>query len=357
MPSRTRAPQAAAADPSKPDAVIAATLQDSAALWEAVQRHSGEFIVVLDRQGIIHSCNRVDDGFTLDQVVGHSLVRCTVPESSTELLRALDEAFAHGTERQFETTVRRLDGTFSYFTLRIGPIMREGRTVAAMACCQNLRPLKDSEVALQRERQVLRRLIEVQERERQLVSYEIHDGLAQYLAGALMHFEAHRHGLAGTEPWEFVEGVRLLRAAAEESRRLIGGLRPPALDELGIVDAIESLVADARVEIPRVTFAHDLPAARLPAGLETTVFRVVQEALSNVRRHAGASWTEILLEQKPRGIHLRISDDGCGFDPAAVQDDRFGLEGIRQRCRLLGGEPRIESVPGQGTTVDVVLPA
>jgi signal transduction histidine kinase len=101
--------------------------------------------------------------------------------------------------------------------------------------------LEQSERDLQRERGMLRRLIDIQEKERQLVSYEIHDGLAQYIAGAIMHLEAHLHDLEGREPRDLMEGMRLLRAAAEESRRLIGGLRPPALDELGIVAAIESL--------------------------------------------------------------------------------------------------------------------
>ena len=91
-----------------------------------------------------------------------------------------------------------------------------------------------------RDRALLQRLLEIQERERQLVSYEIHDGIAQYLAGAIMHFQAWEAAL-GDHPGagELREGMRLLRAAADESRRLIGGLRPPALDELGIVEAIE----------------------------------------------------------------------------------------------------------------------
>ena len=216
--------------------------------------------------------------------------------------------------------------------------------------------LKQSERDLQRERRMLRRLIDIQEKERQLVSYEIHDGLAQYIAGAIMHLEAHLHHLEAREPKDLIEGMRLLRAAAEESRRLIGGLRPPALDELGIVEAIESLIADAQTEIPQVTFTHGLPDGRLPAPLETAIFRVVQESLSNARRHAKARSTSVTIEQAPGGVHVCIRDDGRGFDLAQVPDNRFGLEGIRQRCRLAGAEPRIESAPGKGTVIDVVLP-
>jgi len=208
-----------------------------------------------------------------------------------------------------------------------------------------------------RERNLLRRLLEIQERERQLVSYEIHDGLAQYLAGAIMHFEAWRAAL-GDHPGvgELREGMRLLRAAAEEARRLIEGLRPPALDELGIVAAIESLVSDARAEVPEVTFGHELGGPRLPPAVETTIFRIVQESLSNVRKHAAAHRARVDVRRAGDLVIVRVADDGRGFDPAGVPEDRFGLEGIRQRSRLMGAEPRIESLPGKGTTVEVCLP-
>ena len=208
-----------------------------------------------------------------------------------------------------------------------------------------------------RDRQLLQRLLEIQERERQLVSYEIHDGIAQYLAGAIMHFQAWEAAL-GDHPGvgELREGMRLLRAAADESRRLIGGLRPPALDELGIVEAIDSLVADARVEVPEIEFRHRLPGPRLPPGLETTIFRIVQESLSNVRKHAAARSATVAVTRAGDAVTIRVSDDGRGFDPATVPADRFGLEGIRQRTRLFGGTCRIDAAPGRGTTVEVVLP-
>jgi signal transduction histidine kinase len=200
-------------------------------------------------------------------------------------------------------------------------------------------------------------MIEIQERERQLIAYEIHDGVAQYLAGAIMHLEAWQNAL-GEHPGmgELREGMRLLHAAADEARRLIAGLRPPALDTLGIVDAIESLVSDTRAEVPEVSFGHDLPGPRLPPAVETTIFRIVQESLSNVRKHAVARSVRIELERRGDVVTLRVADDGRGFDPAVVPEDRFGLEGIRQRSRLTGGESRIVSAPGQGTTIEVRLP-
>lgn len=332
-------------------------LRDPAALWNAVCGTSGDYIVVVDRVGIIRFCNRVDDEFTLDQIVGHPLVRFTLPESTERLSRALQEVFESGEPRSVETLVAGPTGYANSFTIQLGPVTVGGRTVAAMVCAHSTRSLKESELALQRERTVLRRLLEIQERERQLVSYEIHDGLAQYLTGALMHLHASQHAErdAGAAR-ELDASIRLVQAAVDESRRLISGLRPPALDELGIAEAIESLVADARTEIAEVTFTCDLPGERLPPLLETTIFRIVQESLSNVRRHSGARSAGVHIARRGAAVHVRVHDDGGGFDPAAVPEDRFGLEGIRQRCRLLGVEPRIESAAGQGTTIEVSLP-
>jgi PAS domain S-box-containing protein len=330
---------------------------DPAVLWDAVCRTSGDYIVVVGQTGEICFANRVGDGYTTEQVVNHSMLNFTVPESAERLSRVVREVFETGEQRSLETTVRGISGELNYFSLRLGPVSVAGRTAAVIMCCENILPLKNSERTLQHERNLLRRLLEIQERERQLVSYEIHDGLSQYLTGALMHLQACQHAAPeGPGARELDEGLRLLLAAAEESRRLIGGLRPPALDELGIVEAIQSLVADARTEIPEVVFSHSLPDGRLPPQLETMIFRIVQESINNARKHAHARSVRVELERHGGHVRIVVQDDGCGFDPFRVSDDRFGLEGIRQRSRLLGAEPRIESAVGAGTTIEVMLP-
>jgi PAS domain S-box-containing protein len=331
---------------------------DAADLWEAVCRISGDSIAVVDRAGMIRFCSRVDDGWSPEQVVGRNMVELIMPEAAIQMQQVIEEVFTTGQGKSLETTVRRPDGGLDDFALRLGPVLAEGRPAAILVCCENILPLKTSEKSLQHERTLLRRLLKIQERERQLVSYEIHDGLAQYLAGAIMHLEAAEHAAAGSaEGRDLAEGLRLLRAATDEARRLIGGLRPPALDELGIIEAIETLVSDARIDVPRIDFIHCLPRRRLPPDVETTIFRIVQESLSNIRRHANAEAVSVRLEQLgDDAVRVVVQDDGVGFEPATVPDDRFGLEGIRQRARLLGGEPAITSGLGHGTTVSVTLP-
>lgn len=347
--------------PALPDAPPAGdVLRDTAALWRAVWQTSGEYVAIVDRHGMILDCNRVDDGFSTHEVIGHPFTSFTTPDCTPRLAQALEEVFATGAQQSVESTVRRTDGSLNYFLLRMGPIVVAGRTAAVLICCESVLSLKESQKTLEHERHVLRQLLEIQERERQVVAYEIHDGLAQYLAGAMMHFQALEHAAGRPPPHDLREGLRLLTAAADESRRLISGLRPPTLDELGIVDSVETLVRDARIEIPAVTFTHALPAERLAPHLETTIFRIVQESLANARRHAGASRVGVTIDriQSPPGPRIRVvvTDDGKGFDPVTVPPDRFGLEGIRQRARLLGAEASIRSQPGTGTTVAVDLP-
>jgi len=203
----------------------------------------------------------------------------------------------------------------------------------------------------------LRRLLDIQDRERTLIAYEIHDGLSQSITAAVMHLEACRpEELPGEAAAEVAEALRLLRQAAAEARRLMSGLRPPVLEGGGLEEAIITLVAAARADVPTATLDWSLAGIQLPRWLETTVFRVVQESLTNARRHAAATRIDVTVRPVGDELHVGISDDGRGFDPATVPAGRLGLEGIRQRVLLAGGQATIMSRPGEGTLIEVVLP-
>lgn len=217
-----------------------------------------------------------------------------------------------------------------------------------------------AEEAVCREQRILRQLLDLMERERKLVSYEIHDGLAQHLTGALFRLEAVRdlHARTPEEAWRTQDaGVNLLRHAVGEARGLISGLRPPILDESGVVAAIEYLICEAPDSAgPEIEFEHHLPVIRLAAPLEIALFRIVQESLSNARHHSRSPRVRIDLHQEAETVQLQIRDWGVGFATGPVPTNRFGLEGIRERARLLGGQAEIHSAPDQGTRVVVRLP-
>ncbi|MBA4018324.1 MAG: hypothetical protein C0483_14250 [Pirellula sp.] len=219
---------------------------------------------------------------------------------------------------------------------------------------------KLAQQALEAERQYLRHLIRRQDRDRQLTSYDLHDGVVQLVTGALLHLEAYRNkhshpDQAGDETIATV--THLLRDALDESRRLIGGLQPTALDEHGVIGAIEYLISQ-HVEQHglQIDFTHDLGDVRLPSIVEATVFRIVQEALHNVVRHAETRRAAVTIRRRDGEIILTIRDWGCGFRLEERNRRRYGLRGMQERSRLLNGTVRIESGPGRGTLIEVNLP-
>jgi len=212
---------------------------------------------------------------------------------------------------------------------------------------------------------VLRQLLDLQEKERKLLSYDIHDGFVQDVVSVKMILEGQMHQLSTlpeksaiksiVERFQFADDV--LGKAIRDGRRMISELRPMIIDEQGIVGAIEYLVNDTREKADiAIDFDHEIDFDRLPPLLENTVFRVVQETLSNVRRHSQCGKAEVTLFQKQDCLVISVIDDGVGFDRAAVPGARFGLQGIVERARLFGGKAQIETEPGAGTRVAVRLP-
>ncbi len=209
---------------------------------------------------------------------------------------------------------------------------------------------------LRREKEFLRELLDLQERERKLVAYEIHDGLAQKLAGALLRFQAVAP-LCKQNQDTFDAGVDLLTQSVDETRSLISGLRPPILDESGVIAAIDYLVCEQQQHgCPDIVFKHQLHCERLAPPLETALFRIVQEALTNACRHSQSDKVHVTLKEENDQIRLSVEDWGIGFDPQKVPHERYGLRGIRERVHLLGGQATVHSTPNQGTRISVRLP-
>lgn len=220
--------------------------------------------------------------------------------------------------------------------------------------------LKRTEAALERERQSLWKMLQASDHERQTISYEIHDGLAQYLAAAGMQFQAYE-ALKENSPDEarraYDTAVALVRQAHSESRRLISEVRPPIIDEIGLETALSHLVHEQRARGgPKIEFHSSVQFGRLASILENSLYRIAQEALTNACKHSESKKVTVTLSQEGQEVWLEIRDRGIGFDSGSVEKGRFGLEGIRQRVRLLGGRLTIDSKPGSGTLVQVVVP-
>jgi signal transduction histidine kinase len=165
--------------------------------------------------------------------------------------------------------------------------------------------------------------------------------------------------LDGPGPQAAVADLReLVVATLQDVRRLAVELRPKVLDDFGLVPALERLTETFAEQTGIVVrFESGLGAERLPAEVETALYRIVQESLTNIVKHAHARTISIALTRKPGTVAVVVEDDGQGFDPAGVREGGFGLEGMRERVGLLDGRLQVESSEGAGTTLVAEVPA
>ena len=151
--------------------------------------------------------------------------------------------------------------------------------------------------------------------------------------------------------------MELVRQAHAESRRLISEVRPPIIDEVGLETAISHLVHEQRKRGgPKIEFHSGVQFGKLLPVLENALYRIVQEALNNACKHSKSKKVTVTMTQEDQDVRLDVRDWGIGFDPDSVKDGHFGVEGIRQRVRLLGGRLIIESKPDSGTLIQVIVP-
>ena len=269
----------------------------------------------------------VDDAFARRFGVRAALwVPLLVADRAIGILFALDR---NGPDPRFSDDDLRLAESFS--------------RRAAVAVDRSERVARDS----------LRRVVEAQEQERRRLALELHDETGQALTSILL-------GLRGIDADDSgqLESLReLVVDTLRNVRRLAVELRPSALDDFGLVPALERLVDgfSERSRI-RVDLTARLGETRLPREVETAFYRIVQESLTNVARHSGATRVDVLLGRTPTSATLLVEDDGSGFDPGQAATSSLGLVGMRERVGLLDGRFRIESRPGQGTTIAVEVP-
>ncbi len=215
---------------------------------------------------------------------------------------------------------------------------------------------------LQRMQQIGLRIIKAQEEERRRVAREIHDGPAQALANIVLRAEFCEQ-LLMREPERVREELRrlkeMVRSSLKDIRKIIFDLRPMALDDLGLVEALRRFLIDfqERYGLP-VDFRFYGKERRFDPNFEVGLFRIIQEALNNVVKHAEATQVEVRLELREDKVIAVVRDNGRGFDKEKVEGegDHFGLLNMQERVRLLEGEIEFKTAPGKGTEVKVLIP-
>jgi PAS domain S-box-containing protein len=248
------------------------------------------------------------------------------------------------------------------FSLDELDLLRGIANQAALAIVQ-ARLFDQVSVGRERLQALSHRLVEAQEVERRRIARELHDEVGQALTVIKINLQAAQR-LKDPAAWaeHLEESIRTVQQTLQQVRNLSLDLRPSLLDDLGLVPAVRWYIdRQAQQAGLEAEFVTDLADERFSSDLEIVCFRIVQEALTNVVRHAQAERIKVGLEQHDSCLHLRIQDDGVGFDVQealhqAAGGTSLGLLSMQERVALLGGEMRIDSAPGRGTEIEVQLP-
>jgi two-component system, chemotaxis family, CheB/CheR fusion protein len=358
-------------------------------------------IITLDPQGRIQSWNPGAEktfGYTEGEVIGQSGGIIFTPEDRAAGVpeKEIETALSQGRADDERWHVRK-DGS-RFFASGVMAAMRDGDLLGCVKVMRDLTARKQMEEELRRSRdemeqrvrertqeiemgyealevemkerrasdervkELLRRVVNTQELERRRIARDLHDQLGQQLTALRLSLESLKEQCEDRASLR--EQVEHLQAAAEQIDGdvdfLAWELRPSTLDELGLAATVESFVHEwsKQFGIPADFHTAGLAGTRLPTEAEINLYRIAQEALNNVYKHAEAGRAGVILERRENHAVLIVEDDGKGFDPNEVTNmgRGLGLVSMRERASLTGGELEIQSAPGQGTTVFLRVP-
>ena len=300
-------------------------------------------------------------GYAAGEIVGKPFSLTFPPDHADELGEIREEIRLNGVVRHQDTVRLRQDGTRVEVSVSISPIKGDGGTVVGFSSiARDISERKRAEEELRRT-ELLRELSEAQERDRRRISHDLHDQMEQHLAA--LKFGLERMATAPLEGDHLSGLLELVRQLGRDVRRIALELRPSTLDDLGLHDALTNYFAEwsERSGVEVDFHGTGLEGKRLPPAIETALYRVVQEALTNVLKHSGAARVSVILER--RGGHLLaiVEDDGRGFAydedrTRPVAGGRLGLLGMKERVTGVGGTLDVETAPGRGTSLFIRVP-
>lgn len=345
-----------------------AALAESESRLRAIIDAEPEGISIVDAQARLKLINpaglRMIEADSMEQVIGKSVLDFLVPEHREAFADMLQRGLA-GESMQMTFETIGLNGRHHWVETHAVPIEENGQK-AQLAITRDITIRKQTEDTLYENARQLqklsRRVLEVQETERRRLAIELHDELGQALTAIKINLHAQEQFTNQSSTEINAENIGIVEAALQQVRRLALALRPSMLDDLGLVPALRWIAEQTEARGDLVVQLH---AARLQSRLapeiEIACFRIVQEALSNILRHAQARLVEIDLHQDADTMVLTVKDDGCGFDPAAMREralagNSMGVLGMEERATLIGGQLDIQSTPGQGSTVRLCCP-
>jgi PAS domain S-box-containing protein len=318
--------------------------------------------------GVIEECNPATTrifGYTRDELIGQTTACLHANEAMAKQFASHVNSAVEdkGFLNNFEFKMRRKDGTLFPTEHNVMPIRNEvGQLRSWVSVIQDVTERKRGEEEI---RQLPRRIIEAQEAERLRVAREMHDGVNQVIASVKMRLRQVESRVGKLNPANreiLARCDKLLVRALEENRRIAHNLRPSDLDELGLAAACQNFCKEIQART-NLTVRCDLARLkqRLSPAIELNLFRIVQEALTNIEKHAHAKVVRLRLSSEGDSIVLRIRDDGRGFAPQGSKAGKgkergIGLTNMHERALSLGGTCEVMSAPKKGTSISVHIP-
>ncbi len=311
------------------------------------------------------ACIEIFGAQSADELLGRRMLDLIEPQSHADVQSRIARILAGETMGVVYRNYLKLDGSVMEIEGKAAPIIINGAP-AVQFSMRDVTRERAAQDALLVNRQQLRvlssRVLAAQETERRRIAHELHDELGQALTAVKINLQAHQRFSAIPSGELNAENIRIVESALQHVRGLALALRPSMLDDLGLLPALRWLCQQAAgrgdMDIT-VRAAQDLP--RLNTDVETACFRITQEALTNIARHAQASNVVVALRIDDDALLTTITDNGVGFDVSvmqarASQGNSIGVLGMRERAELLGGTLLIRSQPGQGCVVELRCP-
>ncbi len=333
----------------------------------AIVASSSDAIISASLDGLVLTWNRGAEqmyGYTAEEMPGRPM-SVLVPPGHPDELPTIIERFKHGEQwiDHFETTRLRKDGAPIEVSIKISAIRDgSGAIVGVASIARDLTPLKEHdelERDLAARRALLAHLVAAGEEERARIAMDIHDDSIQVITAAGMRLQILRRRLDDPEQVKLLDELeQTIQLAISRLRHLLFELRPPVLDSEGLSAALGTYLEEVDDDGTAYRLDDELSVQPSPE-TRTILYRIVQEALTNVRKHAQAGQATVTLREVKNGFLVRISDDGVGLvgEDSQPVPGHLGLAAMRERATLAGGWLSIEATPGGGTTLEVWIPA
>ena len=326
--------------------------------WRSLVENAPEIILTIGLDRRIDFINRTEGSMTPRQVVGLHYQEFLQSHDRERVAALIEGVFRTGKPCSYETDARQPDGLrLGWFACRVGPVIHQGQVESVVIIASNITEGRRVDEELRTSREQLRRLTALQqsalENERRHIARELHDELGQMLTALKIDLAWMERRVKSEAVLGRIEAMtEIVDSTMGTVRRITSNLRPPLLDELGPQAALDWLAQEicGRAGL-QYTLSSRLGKESLGEERSLTLFRVCQEALTNVVRHARAQRVDLVLTMEQNRVHLKISDDGIGISPDH-KERSLGLLGLRERVERLGGTVTIGGSSDSGTTLE-----